>query len=38
MIMINANVIFLEKLLEPETVHRYCRNESWRVLGAKKAD
>lgn len=38
MIMINTNIIFLEKWLELETVHRYCRNEGWRVLGAEKAD
>lgn len=38
MIKINANIIFVEKGLEMETVHRYCRNEGWRQLGAEMAD
>lgn len=35
MIVIDANIAFLEKGLELETVHRCCRNEVWRHLGAK---
>lgn len=38
MVMIIANIIFLEKGFELETVHRYCRNEGWRQPAAEMAD